>query len=601
MPAGAAVRPKLNTGGWPAPRDPLVQEPDEFSPLSTGNSEEYSWEQQKETPGQVTDDQHVPVDININPLFAHPRDSMASMSSDMLEELRKIIKGVLTLIPVQAAHVVQLKNSETGTPIDTLRFSPVSSQNSVFTPAYPSPPPSVADTLNTSSSRERSPEVTNAKAVPVSVPSAQAPPPPPPHLPPPSQSTPPVSPQRGVHFRSRGPPVIHCQPRVDDEDVSPGTQPTAQVELSSVDKAWGVLFDQEGFPTHRLNSVLRGLANFMISEFGPPQSLVVTPEKMLVLYTKYKIESERFQFEDMFKSRTRDALERIEYLYQDLDCQYHLVQSAPRSQPSVPGLTPVGFAKWMVSNILAYPDPEARRLDAIMASLPIDVDGPLINGKAERLPKQLSRHLIPAQHDKKTRMILDEAVRDCVEDIAPPLPAIPRTRSDGMRPPEANTHSRRSVDNRRRPAPPPPHRSRTYDRGSHRVEPHPARLPRANSDAGSSMPRHRDLPAPPMGRHSSSHRQRSPPPSNRYSASLPAIPHAGSQFSASSSDVRGNEGNYGVYSGRDRPDSRDDSPRSPGFGRKCDRGPTWEDVYTRSGTSGARGGSVDAGSQRSFR
>lgn len=34
-----------------------------------------------------------------------------------------------------------------------------------------------------------------------------------------------------------------------------------------------------------------------ITEFGSPESLVVTPEKMLSLYTKYKIEPERFQYE----------------------------------------------------------------------------------------------------------------------------------------------------------------------------------------------------------------------------------------------------------------------------------------------------------------
>ncbi|KAL2882493.1 hypothetical protein SGCOL_002233 [Colletotrichum sp. CLE4] len=195
------------------------------------------------------------------------------------------------------------------------------------------------------------------------------------------------------------------------------------------------------------------------------------------------------------KSRSKDALERIEFLYQDLDCQYHLVQAAPRSQPNIPGLTPAGFAKWMISSILAYPDPEARRLHAIMSALPINADGPLLNGKPERLPRQLSRHLFPETPDKKVRKIVDEAMWDCLEDVAPPLPSIPKSRSgpppqDAARLPEANTHTRRSgSDLLKRPAS-LPHRSRTYDRGNHRVEPHPARLPRANSDAGGSLPRH---------------------------------------------------------------------------------------------------------------
>ncbi|GKT57106.1 hydroxyproline-rich glycoprotein DZ-HRGP [Colletotrichum tofieldiae] len=335
---------------------------------------------------------------------------------------------------------------------------------------------------------------------------------------------------------------------------------------------------------------------------------------MLTLYTKYKVEPERFQYEDIFRSRSEDALERIEFLYQDLECQYHLVQAAPRSHPNVPGLTPVGFAKWIISNILAYPDPEARRLHAIMSALPINADGPLLDGKPERLPRQLSRHLFPASHDKKVRKILDEAVWDCLEDVAPPLPSIPRARpgpsQDLARVPEANTHARRPGGGPRRPAP-VPHR-RTYDRGSHRVEPHPARLPRANSDAGASLPRHRDLPPPPMGRHSVPRRQRSPAPTNRYSASLPAISqhHVASPSPlsqpTSAYDIRGSDANYGVCSGRGS-DSRDGSPRSPGLSRRggagagADRGPTWEEVYSRRGSSGGRVSSVDAEPHRSSR
>ncbi|GJC82590.1 hypothetical protein ColLi_05428 [Colletotrichum liriopes] len=335
---------------------------------------------------------------------------------------------------------------------------------------------------------------------------------------------------------------------------------------------------------------------------------------MLTLYTKYKVEPERFQYEDIFRPRSEDALERIEFLYQDLDCQYHLIQAAPGSHPNVPGLTPVGFAKWIISNILAYPDPEARRLHAIMSALPINADGPLLDGKPERLPRQLSRHLFPASHDKKVRKILDEAVWDCLEDVAPPLPSIPRARpgpsQDLARVPEANTHARRPGGDPRRPAP-VPHR-RTYDRGSHRVEPHPARLPRANSDAGASLPRHRDLPPPPMGRHSVPQRQRSPAPTNRYSASLPAISqhHVASppplSQPTSAYDIRGSDANYGVYSGRGS-DSRDGSPRSPGLSRRggagagADRGPTWEEVYSRKASSGGRVSSVDAGPHRSSR
>ncbi|KAK1720054.1 hypothetical protein BDP67DRAFT_574331 [Colletotrichum lupini] len=637
-PTGKAMRPRLNTTtNWSLPRDQAgLPDPEELSPLSPRRAAgEYGWGQQKGSHGHGNrvDEQQQPQQqqgsesLIIETLTSKPRDSLGGMPSDMMEELRKIIKEEVA----QVAQVAQLKTNETGTPVDAVRFPPLSSQNSSFTPAYPSPPPSIIDTFGASknsSPRDRSPELAHAKP-------SSAPPPPPQQPSPPTsvpvpalQSTPPISPQqRGVHFRKRASPVIHCQPRVEtdnEDEVSPTAPTSPRVELSSVDKAWGVLFDSEGYPTNRLNSVLRGLANFMVTEFGSPDTLVVTPDKMLMLYTKYKVEPERFRYEDIFKSRSKDALERIEFLYQDLDCQYHLVQAAPRSHPNIPGLTPAGFAKWMISNILAYPDPEARRLHAIMTALPINADGPLLNGKPERLPRQLSRHLFPETHDMKVRKIIDEAMWDCLEDVAPPLPSIPKSRpapppQDVTRLPEANTHTRRSgSDLPKRPAS-LPHRSRTYDRGAHRVEPHPARLPRANSDAGVSLPRHRDLPPPPVGRHStSSQRQRSPPPTNRYTASLPSISqhHASggggaASPSPSSYDIRGGaDANYGVYSGRDRDghrgsESRDESPRSPGNGRRGggggDRGPTWEDVYSRKGSAGGRGSSVDGGSHRSFR
>lgn len=162
----------------------------------------------------------------------------------------------------QAAQVAQLKHNESGIRIDTLRISPPSSQNSVFTPAYPSPPPSVIDASKVSSPMDRSPEVACAKVTPT------PPMAPPPTYSPPSvsdaQNTPPISPQqRAVRFRDRGPPIIHCQTRFEKEAISPTSSVTGQAELSSVDNAWGLLFDPEGFGTQRLNSVLRGLANYM--------------------------------------------------------------------------------------------------------------------------------------------------------------------------------------------------------------------------------------------------------------------------------------------------------------------------------------------------
>ncbi|GKT78837.1 hydroxyproline-rich glycoprotein DZ-HRGP [Colletotrichum tofieldiae] len=276
-PAEKAVRPRLNTTmNWSLPRDVAGHSsgPDEeISPLSPGRAAGgYRREGQKEGygHGSLADGQHQQQQrhgsesLVMESLISRPRDSLGNLPPDVVEELKKMIKEEVA----QVAQVVQLKNSEADTPTDTSRLSPLSSQNSVFTPSYPSPPPSVIDAMSSSkvsSPRDRSPEVMHAKSAPAQL--NQAPASPSVSMPA-CQSTPPISPQqRAVHFRSRGPPVINCQPRVNSEpeSVSP-TAPAAAawVELSSVDKAWGMLFDSEGYSTQRLNSVLRGLANFMV-------------------------------------------------------------------------------------------------------------------------------------------------------------------------------------------------------------------------------------------------------------------------------------------------------------------------------------------------
>jgi hypothetical protein len=53
----------------------------------------------------------------------------------------------------------------------------------------------------------------------------------------------------------------------------------------------------------------------------------------------------------------------------------------------VPGLTPSGFAYWVIIWILAYPEREAIRLQKVVEGMPIDADGVIVDGKPERLPK----------------------------------------------------------------------------------------------------------------------------------------------------------------------------------------------------------------------
>jgi hypothetical protein len=104
--------------------------------------------------------------------------------------------------------------------------------------------------------------------------------------------------------------------------------------------------------------------------------------------------------------------EQISLLYQDLGCEHHLVQDQTSNTPTIPGLTPVGFAQWMTIHILAYPNEESKRFEKVVLAMPIDADGEMVDGKPERLPKQISRHLLPERRDRKFKRLLDGAMKN---------------------------------------------------------------------------------------------------------------------------------------------------------------------------------------------
>ena len=104
-------------------------------------------------------------------------------------------------------------------------------------------------------------------------------------------------------------------------------------------------------------------------------------------------------------------------LYQQLECHHFLIPP-PRAgggglglstyssyQPTLPALTPAGFEQWMMIQMSAYPDREARRLEKILAELPIhDKD------KSERFPKSITRECLPAVGDESVGHRWNEAV-----------------------------------------------------------------------------------------------------------------------------------------------------------------------------------------------
>lgn len=225
-----------------------------------------------------------------------------------------------------------------------------------------------------------------------------------------------ISPRQStVRFSDETKPAAPITPRAEEPRKASPTI-VKDVELTAIDKRWGVLFERDGTPTKRMHQVVKGLAKYIVDEFLPRESIVVTPEKMATLYSHHRLDREIFPFCALFKSRPKDLNEALANLYDDLGCQYFLVKADERSRPSVPSLTPAGFLRWLILMIQAHPDEEAKRLDKVVSALPIEADS-LLDGKPERLPKQISRYLLPERPLKAQQRLVDEAMKDFQDEL----------------------------------------------------------------------------------------------------------------------------------------------------------------------------------------
>lgn len=268
-----------------------------------------------------------------------------------------------------------------------------------------------------------------------------------------SMRSPPSSPleKAGVRFSGRG---YNTRP-------TPGGRTYSTMELSTIDQKWRRLFESDGTPTKRLGEFLRGLANHIIEDFAPKKSIVVMPSKMAEYYSSHALDNEAQPLLSMFRAGTNEHISR---LYQDLGCEHHLIQEDSRSPPVIPALTPVGFAQWMTIQILAYPDQESKRLDKVVLAMPIDADGELIDGKPERLPKQISRYLLPEKTDSKSRKLVEEAIFNFLDDLgsgprrkasitSPPLSRHPSTSQSRTRPVPVEIHQAKTSPTSAKPNP----------------------------------------------------------------------------------------------------------------------------------------------------
>lgn len=162
-------------------------------------------------------------------------------------------------------------------------------------------------------------------------------------------------------------------------------------EPTTLEQYWRPLFDSKNMPTTRLSQFLRGLARHLVEDYEPKGSLVVGPQKMLRFLQETKVEPEHYPWPTIFGASMPH--ESISVMYRKLLCQHHLVQSQQEVQdaPTVPALTPHGFASFMTCLIQAHPDTEFARLSKAVRDMPISNADDL----KERFPKELSRRLLP--------------------------------------------------------------------------------------------------------------------------------------------------------------------------------------------------------------
>ena len=155
-------------------------------------------------------------------------------------------------------------------------------------------------------------------------------------------------------------------------------------------------------------------------------------------YDDVKLSHEMYPWNLVFD----DEHTSISRMFRDLECQHHLVQNRYDERPDTPGLTPVGFEKWVTLLIQAHPEAEFERLQKAVLQMPISNP----DDKKERFPKQISRRLFPKREDLSIR---DQIEGSIAEHAAIDLPR--QTSHDNL---SSNSQPR---SRSRQPSPPHKH------------------------------------------------------------------------------------------------------------------------------------------------
>lgn len=173
-------------------------------------------------------------------------------------------------------------------------------------------------------------------------------------------------------------------------------------DVTTLERVWGPLFDEQGHATERLGQFLRGVATHLIEDFEPKNSLVVTPPKLQKYYEETSLANEVYPWKIVFDDRTSS----ISRMFREIEAQHHLVQERLSDRPDIPGLTPQGFETWVILLLKAHPDQEFERLAKTALHMPISNP----DNRRERFPKELSRRLFPVHPDNEIAARLQKAM-----------------------------------------------------------------------------------------------------------------------------------------------------------------------------------------------
>ncbi len=160
---------------------------------------------------------------------------------------------------------------------------------------------------------------------------------------------------------------------------------------------------------------------------------------MAKYYEDVKLAHELYPWKLVFD----DEHTSISRMYRDLECQHHLVQEHHDERPDIPGLTPVGFQKWVTLLIQAHPEAEFERLQKAVLDMPISNP----DDKKERFPKEISRRLFPNHEDLRIRHRIEDSIAEHAAIELPrqtshdSLSSHAQTRSHSRQPSPPHKHS----------------------------------------------------------------------------------------------------------------------------------------------------------------